>query len=161
MTPSQRGAFCPVGRTRLIGSVHTFSQQEAAFSTFSGASAPARPAKSAPQRQQRTGTSGYKQRAAGFPPREAPDVSTGRFREISEKPSFRQLLAQGATALSPEQRQILVNKGKNLYPQPQNKPAAPWTPTRLLQKRKVLTKRMEFLMEVNISETPGGCASRL
>lgn len=35
-----------------------------------------------------------------------------------------------------------------VYPQPQNKPAPPWTPTRLLQKRKVYPKRMGFMMQV-------------
>lgn len=36
---------------------------------------------------------------------------------------------------------------KRRYPQPQNAPAKPWTPTHLLKKRKTLTKRMGFMIE--------------
>jgi len=34
------------------------------------------------------------------------------------------------------------------YPQPQNAPAVPWTPTSKLKKRKTLPKRMGFMLQV-------------
>lgn len=122
------------------------------FSASAQASAsPAQSPSNKQKPQQLRSPSGHKQRKSPFPPQIPPDDSPSRFRPPDHQASLAQLLksqADGGRSGMQEREVVVTPRGKKVYQQPQNKPAAPWTPTRLLGKRKVYTKRMGFLMQV-------------
>lgn len=77
-------------------------------------------------------------------------------RTLSSLPSLRSFhhqsqAQQGAAAEAP---------GAPAEAQPRSQPLPPWTPTRDLQKRKVLTKRMAHLMQVLRRRTGTHCCCR-
>ena len=121
------------------------------FSTSPQASAVQRQSTSQQKAQQQRSQSGHKQRKSPYSPQIPPDDSPTRFRPPDSHASLAQLQSSQVDAGRGglQQREVVLNpRGKRVYQQPQNKPAAPWTPTRLLGKRKVYTKRMGFLMQV-------------
>jgi hypothetical protein len=82
-------------------------------------------------------------RSPGQPKRGPPPAAAGK-PVAAGKPIAAEKPPEATTKNSPG-----GSPKKLRYPQPQNAPAKPWTPTFMLKKRKVLTKRMGFLLQVS------------
>lgn len=77
-----------------------------------------------------------------------PSLSSLDMTAIREVQPLTTLLSFKKNFTSPSYTQLFPDVSPNNAPSEQTSPAAPWTPTRLLQKRKALPKRMGHMIQL-------------